>query len=142
MAKQNVQNSARRSGGINATFIGAVFLGVCILIAGINIGGGVRKLNKTLEEKQIASSNSVNVPSDMRISGKKYLTESEAGEYLNLSADKIVELIKKGEITEYVETNSGYSISVQVLDNWFDNAAYQTKIRANVSEAGEGGSAE
>lgn len=142
MAKQNVQNSAKRSGGLSITFIGVVFLGICILIAGINIGGGIRKLNKTLEEKQIASSNSVSVPSDMSIAQKKYLTESEAGEYLNLSADKIVELIKKGEITEYVETNTGYSISVDVLDNWFDNAAYQTKIRLNVSDSGEGGSGE
>ena len=142
MAKQNVQNSARRTGGISITFIGVVFLGICILVAGINIGGGIRKLNTTLEEKQLASSNSVNVPSEMSISEKKYLTEAEAGEYLNLSAEKIVELIKKGEITEYVETGSGYSISVQVLDNWFDNAAYQTKLRTNASAVGEGDSAE
>ena len=140
MAKQNVSNSARRGGGINGTFIGAVFLGICILIAGINIGGGVRKLNKTLEEKQIASSNSVNVPSDMNVAQKKYLTEAEAGEYLNLPTEKIVELIKKGEITEYVETGTGYSISVQVLDNWFDNAAYQTRLRSNASI--DGGSEE
>ena len=142
MAKQNVSNTAKRTGGINATFIGAVFLGICILIAGINIGGGVRKLNKTLEEKQLASTNSINVPSEMSIGSKKYLTETEAGEYLNLSANKIVELIKKGEITEYVETDSGYSISVQVLDNWFDNAAYQTRLRSNSIGTDDGGSEE
>ena len=142
MAKQNIQHPAKRTGGINATFIGAVFLGICILIAGINIGGGVRKLNKTLEEKQLASTNSINVPSEMSIGSKKYLTETEAGEYLNLSANKIVELIKKGEITEYVETDGGYSISVQVLDNWFDNEAYQTKIKSNVSGTGNIGSDE
>lgn len=140
MAKQNVSNSARRGGGINATFIGAVFLGICILVAGINIGGGIRKLNKTLEEKQISSTNSVNVPSNMNVAQKMYLTEAEAGEYLNLSTDKIVELIKKGEITEYVETATGYSISVQVLDNWFDNAAYQTRLRYNASIGGDGNS--
>ena len=141
MAKQNVQNSGRRGGGLNVTFIGVVFLGICILIAGINIGGGIRKLNTTLEEKQLASSNSVSVPSNMNVAQKMYLTEAEAGEYLNLPTEKIVELIKKGEITEYVETGSGYSISIQVLDDWFDNAAYQTKLRSNAS-AGDGGSEE
>ena len=142
MAKQNVPHQPKRAGGINATFVGAVFLGICILIAGINIGGGLRKLNKTLEEKPLASSNSVSVPSDMKISEKKYLTEEEAGEYLNLSPERIVELIRKGEITEYVETASGYSISVQVLDNWFDNEAYQTRIKANISGPDDGGSEE
>lgn len=139
MAKQNAAPPAKRT-GINISFIGAVFLGICILVAGINIGSGLGKLNKTLEEKQIASSNSVNVPSDMKISEKKYLTEAEAEEYLNLPAGKIADLIKKGEITEYVDTGSGYSISVQVLDNWFDNAAYQTRLRSNASLADDNGS--
>lgn len=142
MAKQNVSHPTKRMGGINATFIGAVFLGICILIAGINIGGSLRKLNKTLEEKTIASTNNVNVPSEMNIGAKKYLTEAEAGEYLNLPTERIVELIARGEITEYVKTATGYSISVQVLDNWFDNEAYQTKIKSNVSGTGDIGSEE
>ena len=137
MANKSAPHPAKRTGGINATFIGAVFLGICILIAGINIGGGLRKLNKTLDEKSIASTNTVNVPSEMNIGAKKYLTEAEAGEYLNLSIEKIIELIKKGEITEYVETSTGYSISVTVLDNWFDNEAYQTRLRTNASGLGD-----
>lgn len=135
MANQSGARSAKRSGGINPTLVASLFLGICILIAGINIGGGVRKLNKTLEEKQIASTNTVSVPSDMDISEKKYLTEEEAGKYLNLSTDKIVELIKTGEITEYVETATGYSISVTVLDDWFDNEAYQNKLRSNAASS-------
>ena len=133
MANQSNQRPAKRGTGINATFLGAVFLGICILISGINIGGGVRKLNKTMEEKQIASTNTVTVPSDMNVAQKKYLTESEAGEYLNISTEKVIELIKNGEITEYVETANGYSISLSVLDDWFDNAAYQTKLKSNAS---------
>ncbi len=133
MANQSNQRPAKRSGGINATFLGAVFLGICILISGISIGGGVRKLNKTMEEKQLASTNTVTVPSDVGLSQKKYLTEAEAGEYLNLSTDKVIELIRTGEITEYVETATGYSISVSVLDDWFDNAAYQNKLKSNAS---------
>ena len=133
MANQSNQRPAKRSGGISPTLLAAVFLGICILIAGINIGGGVRKLNKTLEEKQFAPTNTVNVPTDMGISQKKYLTEEKAGEYLNLSTEKITELIKTGEITEYVETATGYSISVTVLDNWFDNEAYQNKLRSNAA---------
>lgn len=127
---------AKRPGGINATFIGAVFLGICILIAGISIGGGIRKLNKTLEDKQLASQNTVNTPSSMSIGQKKYLNEEEAGKYLNVTKEKIVNLITSGEITEYVRTDEGYSISVSVLDNWFDNAAYENKLRSTAGEPG------
>ena len=133
MANQYGSRPAKRSGGINATFIGAVFLGICVLIAGINIGSGLRKLNKTLDEKEMSSSNSVNVPSDMSVNQKKYFDEKEAGEYLNISADEVVDLIKKGEITEYIETSKGYSISIQVLDTWFENEAYQMRIRSTAT---------
>lgn len=142
MANRNNQAPAKRSGGINATFIGAVFLGICILIAGINIGGGVRKLNKTIEEKTFASTNNMNVPSKMTMDQRKYLTEEEAALYLNITKEKVVNLIKSGEITEYVQTETGgYSISITVLDNWFDNEAYQNKLKSNASsdENGEDG---
>lgn len=127
---------AKRSGGINATFIGAVFLGICILVAGINIGSGLRKLNKTVEATTFASTTTLNAPSELTMGQKKYLTEAEAADYLNVTKEKIVNLITSGEITEYVKTDktdTGYSISVTVLDNWFDNEAYQNKLRSNVS---------
>ncbi len=135
MANQSHSRPAKRSGGINATFLGAVVLGICILIAGLNIGGNVKKLNKTISETQFAATNNLNVPSEMAVGNNNYMTEAEAGEYLNLSTEKVIELIANGEITEYVKTESGYSISVKVLDEWFDNEAYQTKLKYNTVSA-------
>lgn len=139
MANRNNQTPQRRSGGINATFIGAVFLGICILIAGINIGGGVRKLNKTIEDKTFASTNTMSVPSEMEVGQKKYLTEAEAADYLNVTKEKIVNLITSGEIAEYVRTDTGYSISIAVLDTWFDKEAYQNKLKSNASSDNDDG---
>lgn len=139
MANRNNSAPAKRSGGINATFIGAVFLGICILIAGINIGSGVRKLNKTIEATTFASTNNLNIPSDVTMGQKKYMTESEAADYLNITKEKVVNLITSGEITEYVRTETGYSISTSVLDNWFDNEAYQNKLKSNASNNDESG---
>lgn len=133
MANQTHSHPAKRSGGINATFLGAVILGICILIAGLNISGSIKKLNKTVTETQFAATNNLSVPSEMSVGNNNYMTEAEAGEYLNLSTEKIVELITTGEITEYVKTDSGYSISVKVLDEWFDNEAYQTKLKYNAA---------
>ncbi|MCH5194559.1 MAG: excisionase family DNA-binding protein [Oscillospiraceae bacterium] len=130
--RSSSSHQARRTGGgINPTLVGAVFLGICILIAGLNIGGGLRKLNKTITDTQFASTNTVTTPSEISVGQKKYLTEKEAGEYLNLSTDKILELISNGEIPEYVKTETGYSISIDKLDAWFDNEAYQMKIKNN-----------
>ncbi len=133
MANQSHSRPVKRSGGINATFLGAVFLGICILIAGLNIGGSIKKLNKTVTETQFAATNNLNVPAEMAVGNNNYMTEAEAGEYLNLSTEKVIELIANGEITEYVKTDSGYSISVKVLDEWFDNEAYQTKLKYNTA---------
>ena len=140
MAKpvQNNSHPAKRSGIISPTLIGAVFLGICILIAGLNIGGGLRKLNKTITEANFADTNTVNVPSNMSVGQKNYMTVKEAAAYLNLTTDEIDSMIMGGEISEYVRTESGgYSISVKVLDEWFDNEAYNTKIRNNTVSGGD-----
>ena len=50
MANKSNPRPVKRSGGINATFLGMIFLGICILIAGLNIGGNIKKLNKTMED--------------------------------------------------------------------------------------------
>ncbi len=118
--------SGRRS-IISGTFVGCFVLGLCILIAGLNIGGSIKKLNKTITETQFASTNTYNAPSELILGDKKYLTVDEAAVYLNLTSAKVEELLKSGKISEYVKTDSGYSISVKVLDYWFDNEAYQTK---------------
>lgn len=129
MANQSNSRSVKRTSGINANFLGLVVLGICILITGFNVGGNIKKLNKTIEKTSFSDTNNLNVPSEMKIGNSKYLTEVEAGEYLNLSTEKIIELITTGEITEYVKTDTGYSISVKVLDSWFDNEAYQMQLK-------------
>ena len=137
MATKSKSRPVKRSGGLNPTFLGAVILGICILIAGLNISGSIKKLNKTVTETQFATTNNLSVPSEMAVGNNNYMTEAEAGEYLNLSTEKIIELIANGEITEYVKTDSGYSISVKVLDEWFDNEAYQTKLKYNAAAVPE-----
>lgn len=129
MASNRNNNSSRPSrGGINGTLVGAVFLGVCILIAGLNIGGNIKKLNKTLSEASFSDTNTYSVPSEYVNTEKKYFTEAEAAAYLNLSTQQIVDLINNGEITKYVKTDTGYSIQADVLDKWFDNEAYQNTL--------------
>ncbi|MBQ8827350.1 MAG: excisionase family DNA-binding protein, partial [Oscillospiraceae bacterium] len=66
--------------------------------------------------------------SEISYGTSKYLDEQEAAAYLNLTEDEVLSLIRSGEITEYVKTGTGYSISVDVLDEWFDNEAYQNKL--------------
>ncbi|MCI9408733.1 MAG: helix-turn-helix domain-containing protein [Oscillospiraceae bacterium] len=131
MANQSAQRPAKRSGGINATFIGLVFLGICMLIAGFNIGGNIKKLGKTIEEKSFAAASTFSVPDSMGMTQKKYLNETEAGAYLNISPEKVLSLITSGDIKEYIKTDTGYSVSVDVLDEWFDNESYQTKLKNN-----------
>lgn len=139
MAKpvQNSNHQTKRGGIISPTLIGAVFLGICILIAGLNIGGGLRKLNKTMTEAKFADTNTVNVPEDMSVGQKNYMTVEQAAKYLNVSPDKITSMIADGEIIEYVRTEEGYSISVKVLDEWFDNEAYKTRVKNNTVSGGD-----
>jgi excisionase family DNA binding protein len=133
---QNSRNAAqgggtikknRRPPGVSPAFFGGLFLGVCILIAGFNVGGGIKKLNDTIAESLTVTTEAVAPEPD--ISGKKYLSETEAALYLGVPVQKVLELIDDKEITEYVKTDGGYSISVKTLDEWFDNAAYQTKLK-------------
>lgn len=140
----NQTNRNRTSGSkmINGSFVGAVFLGICVLISGLSIGGGIRKLNKTLADKSFSNISNVTQPDAMKVSEKKYLTEDEAAAYLNLTSQEIVTLITTGEITEYVKTGTGYSISVTVLDDWFDNESYQNKLAGNSSDSGESSDAQ
>ncbi len=67
----------------------------------------------------------------MGMTQKKYLNETEAGAYLNISPEKVLSLITSGDIKEYIKTDTGYSVSVDVLDEWFDNESYQTKLKNN-----------
>lgn len=136
MANQSAR-PVKKTGGINANFIGMVFLGICMLVAGLSIGGNIRKLNKTIEEKNFAASSTFSVPDSMGVSQKKYLSEHDAAVYLNISSEKVVSLITAGDINEYIKTDTGYSIAIDVLDEWFDNESYQTKIRSNAVSSPE-----
>ncbi|MDE6762434.1 MAG: helix-turn-helix domain-containing protein [Oscillospiraceae bacterium] len=138
MANQSAQRPVKKTGGINANFIGMVFLGICMLVAGLSIGGNIKKLNKTVEEKNFAASSTFSVPDSMGVSQKKYLSERDAAVYLNISSEKVVSLIDSGEISEYIKTDTGgYSIAIEILDEWFDNESYQTKLRANAVSSPE-----
>lgn len=137
MASNQNRNKPSGTKMINGSFLGSVFLGICILISGLSIGGGIRKLNKTVTEKSFSNISNVTQPDAMKVSEKKYLTEDEAAAYLNLTSQEVVTLITTGEITEYVRTGTGYSISVKVLDEWFDNESYQNKLAGNTSASDE-----
>ncbi len=130
MANRSGGQPAKRSGGINATFLGLVFLGICVLISGLNIGGNIKKLNKMMETKAFSTPSTFSVPDSMDMGEKKYLDLSEAADYLNMSAEEVSALIAEGEINEYVKTADGYSISAAVLDKWFDGEAYKTRLKA------------
>jgi excisionase family DNA binding protein len=104
-------------------------LGIAVLIAGLNIGGNIKKLNASISDKQFASSYSAPNNLELSVGDKKYLTETEAAVYLNITVQRVLELISDGTISEYIRTDEGYSISVRVLDEWFENEAYQTKLR-------------
>lgn len=141
-SSQQRSSSSRSKSSVNGALLGSIFLGICILIAGFNIGGNLKKVNKTLGEQTFSDSNTYNAPSDLTYAEKKYLTEDEAAAYLNLSTQQVVDLINAGEIAEYVKTDSGYSISVSVLDAWFENAAYQNKLNATNAAASSNPSSE
>lgn len=136
MASNQNRNSGSRSSakGINGTFLGCVVLGICILIAGLSVSGSVKKLSTAVTEKTFSDTNSFNAPSALEYTEVKYLDETEAAAYLRITEDEFLNLIKNEEITEYVKTSTGYAVSVEVLDSWFDNAAYQNLLKASESK--------
>lgn len=134
------QNTTRKSTSgsypkISGSFIGPIFLGICILIAGVSISGAVKKLSTAVEKQTFTST--LNSPSslsvDMNGVDKKYLTEAEAAAYLNISSEKVILLITNGEITEYIQTDTGYSIDIDDLDSWFENEVYQKVMEKNAT---------
>ena len=79
-------------------------------------------------------------PSNLTVSStadKKYLTETEAAAYLNMPVEEIKAAITKGEIEQYVKTSSGYTISVDQLDTFFGQKAYDTMTSNNSSASEE-----
>ena len=117
--------------------LGSVILGVSVIIAGATVSGSVKKLTAAVEAQTFASSYAA--PSNITVqssSSKNYFTETEAAAYLNMTVDEIRAAITKKEIKEYVQTSAGYSISKGVLDDYFEQKAYESLNSAN-SESSE-----
>lgn len=137
MASAQNRSSGKNSVKLNGGFIGSVFLGICLIVGSFKISGAIKGLSTSVKEQTFASQ--LNSPSsisvDMAGVEKNYLTLEEAGEYLHVSPDKIASLISAGEITEYVKTDSGYSISVKDLDDWFENEVYKRTMQKNAESA-------
>ncbi|MGN0665458.1 MAG: helix-turn-helix domain-containing protein [Huintestinicola sp.] len=131
------QNSRPQSRPAPITNVAAAaVLGICIIIAGAVVSSSLNKLTAAVSEQTFSSS--LNAPSDLNITSaadKTYFTETEAAEYLKISVDDIKAAITKGEIEEYVKTSSGYTISRDKLDKYFENRAYKTMTDNNSSES-------
>lgn len=117
-------------GGI--ILLSSVILGVFILIAGLNVGSGLKKLSDTLEGKtftdSFSSPDTISVNTSVN---KKYLTLSEAAVYLNVSENDITDAIAEKKIDEYIATSQGYSISIEALDEFFSDEAYDIQKKLN-----------
>lgn len=124
-AKNNVVIAA-------AIVLSALILGICLIIASSILGNRVKKLTEAVEKQTFTSSFSA--PSNLTVRNtpdKKYFTEAEAAEYLNMTADDIRTAVKSGDIDEYIKTDNGYVISRDKLDSYFESEAYNTRIKDN-----------
>ena len=134
----NRRKPAPKPNNAVGSLLGSVVLGVCIIIAGSTVAGSVKKLTAAVEAQTFASSYAS--PSNLTVSStadKKYLTETEAAAYLNMPVEEIKAAITKGEIEQYVKTSSGYTISVEELDKFFGQKAYDTMTSNNSSASEE-----
>ena len=132
----NRRKPAPKPNNALGSLLGSVVLGVCIIIA--TVAGSVKKLTAAVEAQTFASSYAS--PSNLTVSStadKKYLTETEAAAYLNMPVEEIKAAITKGEIEQYVKTSSGYTISVEELDKFFGQKAYDTMTSNNSSASEE-----
>ncbi|MBQ4485992.1 MAG: hypothetical protein II936_03175 [Oscillospiraceae bacterium] len=140
---QNTPRSAPQRRGLpavpgmgGAVVVASLILGICLIIAGSSVSGSVKKLTSAVEAQKFGSSFSA--PSDITVyntAPKQYFTETEAADYLNVTADDIKNAIKSGDIDEYIKTKNGYSISKDELDSYFENAAYNRMVKENSSDS-------
>ena len=126
--------SSKRNSGVpgGAYLLSAIILGVFILISAIIVGSGLKKLSAALTEQSF--SDSYSSPDTLTVNSpavKKYLTQSEAAAYLNVSESEISKAIADHKIDEYITTSEGYSISIESLDDYFSDEAYQIQMKLN-----------
>lgn len=128
------RNTAKPMPGM-AVLIAAAALGICLIISAAIVSGSMKKLTAAVKEQTFTST--LNSPSTITVNNtapKNYYNEKEAAAYLCLSEDEIKAAITKGEIDEYIKTSTGYAISQDELDSYFDQRAYDT-MRANNESA-------
>lgn len=129
--------SPKRNSGVpgGAYLLSAIILGIFILISAIIVGSGLKKLSAALTEQSF--SDSYSSPDTLTVNSpttKKYLTQSEAAAYLNVSESEISKAIADHKIDEYITTSEGYSISIESLDDYFSDEAYQIQMKLNSEE--------
>lgn len=135
-APSQPQSTKRNSGSPGGAYlIGSIILGVFILISAIIVSSGFKKLASALTEQSF--SDSYSSPDTLTVNSpttKKYLTQSEAAAYLNVSESDISKAIADHKIDEYITTSEGYSISIDSLDDYFLDEAYQIQMKLNSEE--------
>lgn len=134
MDQRQPQRRPQRSVAPAAIITAALILGISIIIAGVSISGSVKKLTEELKNQTFTST--LNSPSSLTVSAgipKNYFNVKEAAAYLNVTEDEITTALANGDIEEYIRTGSGYSISKDNLDKYFEQKAYDT-MNANNSE--------
>ena len=95
----------------------------------------MKKLTEEVKNQTFTSE--LRSPSSLTVSGgipRNYFTVKEAAAYLNMSEDEITTALANGDIEEYIRTGSGYSISKDKLDKYFEQKAYDTM---NANNSGE-----
>jgi excisionase family DNA binding protein len=134
MANQQNRSNVRHAGLPGERIIASIILGVFLLIAVGNLSSKISALNETISKTNFSDSNTYSTPSEFTYTDKMYMNTEEAAEYLHISSENVSALVASGEINEYITTESGYVFAKSVLDAWFENEAYQNKIKADTTE--------
>lgn len=131
------RNSSRRSSPRPvpaATTLSAAFiLGICLIISAAIISSSVKKLTAAVEQQTFSSSFSSPSALTVKPESTDYFTSAEAAQYLKITESEVKAAITKGEISEYISTSAGYSISRKALDEYFSNKAYAQLVSDNSS---------
>ncbi|MDE7294515.1 MAG: helix-turn-helix domain-containing protein [Oscillospiraceae bacterium] len=114
-----------------ATLMAALILGICLIISAAIISSSLKKLTTAVNEKDFASTYSA--PSNLTVKPEStdYFTAAEAAQYLKITESEVKAAITKGEISEYISTSAGYSISKKALDEYFSDKAYAQLLNDN-----------
>lgn len=105
----------------NTSAFSSMFLGICLIISAVIIGGKLSNLNKTITAQKFTSTYPSTITVDNKTVDSTYLTQEEAAEYLSLSTNDVIAIITNGQITKYIKNGDGvYVIPKDAIDDWFD----------------------